>query len=109
MGLVGWGGRIRTSEWRDQKLPDRIDLGPLFSRLRSKAHMQEQTLIANFPTAEAVVYLVRIGKHVNDRDGYPLKPTWLNCPDCGVGSGADLKTVVHAISSVALRFRTTTP
>ena len=26
-----------------------------------------------------------------DRDGYPLKPTWINCPDCGVGPGADHK------------------
>ena len=26
--------------------------------------MQEQTLTANFPTAEAVVYLVQIGKHI---------------------------------------------
>jgi hypothetical protein len=29
--LVGWGGRIRTSAWRNQKSPDHFDLKRIFS------------------------------------------------------------------------------
>jgi hypothetical protein len=48
---VGWGGRTRTSEWRNQKSPERFDLTKLFSQLMVKARMSHQRVMSNFPTA----------------------------------------------------------
>jgi hypothetical protein len=48
--IAGWGGRTRTSEWRNQNLPDHIDLGTLFSQLAEKARMSHQNLSTKFPT-----------------------------------------------------------
>jgi hypothetical protein len=50
-GLAGWGGRTRTSEWRNQKSPERFDLTKLFSQLMVKARMSHQRVMSNFPTA----------------------------------------------------------
>src|SRR5262245_51438525 len=46
----GWGGRTRTSEWRNQNLPDHIDFGTLFSQPRDKARMSHQKLTSKLPT-----------------------------------------------------------
>ena len=42
--LTGWGGRIRTSEWRNQNLPDSLDFITIFSRLKRKALLWINTL-----------------------------------------------------------------
>jgi hypothetical protein len=48
--LAGWGARIRTWEWRNQKLPDSVDLVAHFSQLRRKASVSDQIVRGNLPT-----------------------------------------------------------
>src|SRR5262249_44234044 len=50
----GWGGRTRTSEWRNQKSPGQFDLAKLFSQLMVKARMSHQRIMSNFPTGRLV-------------------------------------------------------
>ncbi len=50
---AGWGARIRTWEWRNQNLPDHLDLSRIFSRLRTKAPMLHQYVTSDFPTVDA--------------------------------------------------------
>ena len=50
--MLGWGGRIRTSEWRNQKSLGCLDFISDFSRLRRKVSILDQRVIANFPTAK---------------------------------------------------------
>ena len=48
--LAGWGGRDRTSEWRNQKSPRRFDLTAYFSQLVRKVLMSYQRVTSDFPT-----------------------------------------------------------
>src|SRR5215468_1321004 len=50
----GWGGRTRTSEWRNQKSPGQFDLAKFFSQLMVKACMSHQRVMSNFPTGRMV-------------------------------------------------------
>jgi hypothetical protein len=54
-GLVaGWGGRTRTSEWRNQNSLAIIDLAPHFSRPAKKQPVLYQSVSGIFPTEKAV-------------------------------------------------------
>jgi hypothetical protein len=48
--VAGWGARIRTWEWRNQKLQDHIDAAAFSPQLRAKAHILVQRVAFDFPT-----------------------------------------------------------
>ncbi len=48
--LAGWGGRIRTSAWRNQNPRDDVDRVTYFSRLSRKATVSHQYVAGRFPT-----------------------------------------------------------
>src|SRR5215813_9040977 len=54
---TGWGGRIRTSEWRNQNSLEQFDLTRLFSRPRRKALLIHQKVSSKFPTMERLALL----------------------------------------------------
>ncbi len=48
--FIGWGARIRTWEWRNQKSSCHFDLTCLFSRPETKVLVLDQYVTGNFPT-----------------------------------------------------------
>ena len=54
--LAGWGARIRTWEWRNQKSPCHSEFMRLFSRLRGKVLVLDQYVMDNFPTVSFVSF-----------------------------------------------------
>jgi hypothetical protein len=50
-GFMRFGARTQIWEWRNQNLPDHIDIAAFFSQLGRKARMLHQYVTGNSPTA----------------------------------------------------------